>query len=108
VCDSSGYWTPEEAVGKVPWVLGFLIYTLLATKNGDEGKELKKWHDEEQALSFSLSLLLVCVCVCVCFLDISRPLERLPGTSACQMSHMCLRWRPSYCDEQRSTYNEEG
>lgn len=20
VCDSSGYWTPEEAVGKVPWI----------------------------------------------------------------------------------------
>lgn len=38
VCDSSGYWTPEEAVGKVPWI--FFTNIFVAT---EYGYWMKQW-----------------------------------------------------------------
>lgn len=38
VCDSSGYWTPEEAVGKVPWIFFTNIFVA-----PEHGYWMKQW-----------------------------------------------------------------
>lgn len=92
VCDSSGYWTPEEAVGKVPWLL---ISTTVAFEKESKGKG---WSNGMAGNGWYCVHVHVCVCWCVCCWK-SLALERLPGASVSQMSHMCLMWRPHSCEE---------
>lgn len=87
VCDSSGYWTPEEAVGKVPWIF------------------FHKYFCVHWAWVLDEAVVYVCVFLYMGergFAEDFQGLGNTAGASACWVSSIGVIWTSHGCKEWKT------